>query len=138
MAVSRWLVHKSAFVRLGRSPDHLEWAARIDRGLLQVSTVTMLELGFSTRSGASWRQGLREPPLASLPLIHLTPRMEMRAVEVQGLLAERGHHRAVKIPDLLLAAVAELAGLVVLHVDKDFDLVAEITGQPVERLTGEF
>ena len=31
-------------------------------------------------------------------------------------------------------AVAERAGLTVLHVDKDFDLIAAITGQPVERL----
>ena len=138
MAVSRWLVDKSTFVRLGRSPDHSDWEDRIDRGLLQVATVTLLELGYSTRSGALWREGLHEPPVVSMPLMHLTPRMESRAIEVQGLLAERGHHRAVKIPDLLIAAVAELAGLIVLHVDKDFDLIAEITGQPVERLTGEF
>jgi len=32
------------------------------------------------------------------------------------------------------AATAELAGLTVLHLDKDFDLIAEITGQPVEHL----
>jgi len=35
---------------------------------------------------------------------------------------------------VLVAAVAELAGLTVLHVDKDFDLIAAVTGQPVERL----
>jgi len=43
------------------------------------------------------------------------------------------------VPDLLTAATAELAGLVVLHCDmdsddKDFDLIADITGQRVERL----
>ncbi len=43
-------------------------------------------------------------------------------------------YRAPAIPDLLLAATAELADLTVLAVDKDFDLIAEITGQPVERL----
>jgi predicted nucleic acid-binding protein len=43
-------------------------------------------------------------------------------------------HRAPSIPDLLIAAPAELAGLVVLHVDEDVDLIAGITGQPVERL----
>jgi len=35
---------------------------------------------------------------------------------------------------LLIAAAAELAGLTVLHLDKDFDLIASITGQPAERL----
>lgn len=60
--------------------------------------------------------------------------IEDRAVEVQMRLAERGHHRAASIPDLLVAATAELAGLTLLHVDKDFELIAEVTGQAVERL----
>ena len=50
------------------------------------------------------------------------------------MLAERGQHRAPSIPDLLIAATAELAGRTVLHVDKDFELIAELTGQAVERL----
>ena len=50
------------------------------------------------------------------------------------MLADRGQHRAPSIPDLIIAATAELAGLTVLHLDKDFDLIAEITGQPMERL----
>lgn len=54
--------------------------------------------------------------------------------DVQQLLADRGQHRAPSIPDLLIAAAAELATLTVLHVDKDFELIAEVTGQPVERL----
>jgi predicted nucleic acid-binding protein len=35
---------------------------------------------------------------------------------------------------LIIAATAELAGLTVLHLDKDFDVIADVTGQPVERL----
>jgi len=50
------------------------------------------------------------------------------------LLADRGQHRAPSIPDLIIAATAELAGLTVLHLDKDFELIAGITGQPLERL----
>ncbi len=34
----------------------------------------------------------------------------------------------------MVAAAAELADLIVLHFDKDFDLIAEVTGQEVERL----
>ena len=45
---------------------------------------------------------------------------------------ERGQHRAVSIPDLLIAATAEIEGLTVLHYDADFDLIADITGQPCE------
>jgi hypothetical protein len=38
------------------------------------------------------------------------------------------------LADLIIAATAELAGLTVLHLDKDFEVIAQITGQPVERL----
>ena len=52
-----------------------------------------------------------------------------RALEVQALLAERSQHRGVSVPDLLVAACAERAGLIVLHYDSDFDRIAEFTGQ---------
>lgn len=55
-----------------------------------------------------------------------------RAVEVQDTLAERSQQRGAKIADLLIAAAAEGAELVVLHYDHDFDLIATVTGQPVE------
>lgn len=61
--------------------------------------------------------------------------IEDRAVEVRLLLADRGQHRAPSIPDLVVAAAAELASLVVLHHDEDFDLIAQVTGQAVEWLT---
>lgn len=64
----------------------------------------------------------------------MTPAAENRAVEVLRRLADHGQHRAPSIPDLLIAATAEQAKLVVLHADKDFELIAEVTGQPVERL----
>jgi predicted nucleic acid-binding protein len=80
------------------------------------------------------RAGLRRPPLASLPVEYLTPAFEDRAVEVQQLLADRGHHRARAVPDLLIAATAELAGLAVLHRDNDFAIIVDVTGQQLERL----
>ena len=69
-----------------------------------------------------------------MPVEYLTPAVEDRAVEILTLLADRAQHRAPSVPDLIIAATAELAGLTVLHLDKDFDVIAEITGQPVERL----
>lgn len=55
-----------------------------------------------------------------------------RSIEVQGMLAARGRHRAVPSIDLVIAASAELAGLTLLHYDHDFDLIGEVTGQPTE------
>lgn len=96
--------------------------------------MTRLELGFSARSGEVGREVFGLPPLSLMPIEHLTPAMEDRAFEVQMLLADRGQHRAPSIPDLLIAATAEKAGLTVLAVDQDFDLIAEVTGQSVEAL----
>jgi predicted nucleic acid-binding protein len=129
-----WLVDQSALVRLAASPDADVWADRIGRGLVRITSLTLLEIGFSARSGPELRAGARRPPLSSMPVEFLTPAIEQRAVEVQMLLADRGQHRAPGVPDLLVAAAAERSGCVVLHVDKDFDLIAEVTGQAVERL----
>ncbi len=132
--MTNWLIDKSALVRLARSPYAAEWAARIHRGMVRMSTVTRLEVGFSARSGAELRASLERPPLASMPIEYLTPAIEDRAVAVQAALADRGQHRAPSIPDLLVAATAEVAQLTVLHVDKVFELIATLTGQPIERL----
>jgi predicted nucleic acid-binding protein len=132
--VTSWLIDKSALVRLAVSPDAAEWAARIERGLVRITTVTRLEAGYSARSGAELRAGFLRSPLSAMPVEYLTPAIEDRAVQILTLLADRGQHRAPSVPDLIIAATAELAGLTVLHLDKDFDLIAEITGQPVERL----
>jgi len=132
--VTTWLIDKSALVRLAASPDAAEWAMRIERGLVRITTVTRLETGYSARSGPQLRTALQQPPLLSMPVEYLTPAIEDRAVEILTILADRSQHRAPSIPDLIIAATAELAGLTVLHLDKDFDLIGEITGQPMERL----
>jgi len=134
VAVTNWLIDKSALVRLAASSNAAEWAARIQRGVVRINTVNRMEVGYSARAGADLRASLGRPPLAAMPVEYLTPTIEDRAVEVLTLLADRGQHRAPSIPDLLIAAAAELADLTVLHVDKDFEIIAAITGQPLERL----
>jgi predicted nucleic acid-binding protein len=134
MAVASWLVDKSALVRISGSTDAQDWADRIGRGLVRITTVTLLEVGFSARSGPDLRAASQRPPLSLMPVEYLTPAAERRAVEVQMILADQGQHRAPAIPDLLVAAVAERSGLTVLHLDKDFELIADVTGQPMERL----
>lgn len=134
MTEQEWLIDKSALVRLAQSPDRDRWANRIERGLIHISTLTRLEIGYSAQSGDVARREFREPPLAAMPVEYLTPKIEDRALEVLILLADRGQHRGPSIPDLVIAATAELAGLTVLHVDKEFDIITALTGQPANRL----
>lgn len=134
----QWLVDKSAYQRLVESTEVESWLERLQRGLLHVAAVTVLEIGYSARGSQEWRQLRRMPPLSLMPEEATTAHTESRAIEVQGELAARGHHRGPSIPDLLIAAIAEERSLTVLHVDRDFELIAEVTGQSIERLAGDF
>jgi hypothetical protein len=57
-----------------------------------------------------------------------------RAMEVNRLLGSKSQHRNFSLPDLVIAATAEVHGATVLHYDADFERIAAITGQPVERV----
>jgi predicted nucleic acid-binding protein len=128
--LATFLADKSALARA-----HLPLvAARLEplfvAGEIATCGVVDLELLFSARSTKDYLAILADR--SSLPHVEVGESGMERAIVVQTALARKGHHRAVTIPDLLIAAAAEAAGLTVLHYDADFEFVAEVTGQPVE------
>jgi hypothetical protein len=129
--VPRYLADKSALTRRDTRP---EVRAAIEPLLLSGAVATCaivdLELLYSARSPAVYAD--LAVALHALPRVPLTEAIAERALEVQGRLAKRSQHRAVPLPDLLVAACAESAGLVVLHYDVDYERIAEITGQPTQ------
>jgi predicted nucleic acid-binding protein len=66
-----------------------------------------------------------------LPHAPITQAVMDRALQVAGLMAAAGLHRGAKPVDLIVAAAAEARGLTVLHYDKDYDRIAQVTRQPV-------
>ena len=62
-----WLIEKSAFNRPAVSRDAAGWLNRSNRGLIRISTVTRLEIGYSARSAGELRADLTRPPLSLLP-----------------------------------------------------------------------
>jgi len=134
MALTTWLIDKSALVRIGDSPEAALWASRISEGFVHLSSITRLEIGYSARSSKELGRSFMTAPLSRMPIELLSPSIEERAWEVLNNLARLGKHRAPSIPDLLVAATAEKCGFTILHVDKDFELISKITGQPQERL----
>jgi predicted nucleic acid-binding protein len=104
---------------------------RVAAGRVSICLVTELEIGFSARSIAEFDR-VQHEVLDLLHHIVLPIRAEARAREIQREMVARGQHRAVAIPYLVVAAVAEVEGLTVLHHDGDFDLIAAVTGQPTE------
>ncbi|MBI2169697.1 MAG: PIN domain nuclease [Actinobacteria bacterium] len=125
-----YLGDTSALARLMQAEVAARLGPLIESGLVARCTPTDLEAGFSSTSPASHIAMRQER--ASWPFVSMDQRVLDRAVEVQDTLAARSHQRGAKIADLLIAAAAESAGLVVLHYDHDFDLIASVTGQPVE------
>ena len=125
-----YLGDTSALARGTRPQVEPRLTPLLEMGLVARCTPTDLEAGVSSTSPASHRalRGI----LSVWPFVAMDQRVLNRAVEVQDALAERSQQRGVKIADLLIAAAAEAAGLVVLHYDHDFDLIAEVTGQPAE------
>jgi predicted nucleic acid-binding protein len=134
MELASWLIDKSALVRLPHSTQKSLWAQRISEGQVHISTVTRLEVGYSARSAEDLELIFSTAPIAMMPLEGITPAIEELAWQNLRALAKRGQHRAPSIPDLLIAATAQLCGLTVLHDDKDFNLISKISGQPVEKL----
>jgi hypothetical protein len=98
-------------------------------GYVATCPIIDLEVLYSARSGADYEEILIER--GAMPSLPITESVTDRALGVQRLLAQRGQHR-LPLPDLLIAAVAELNGLTVIHYDADYDRIAEITGQSVE------
>ena len=107
---------------------------RISRGLVRISSITMLELAYSFQNASRADEELSKPPLALMPLEYLGARAERRAIDLQRALLDASEHRGVSIPDLLIAASAEISRHTVLHVDRDFELIARYSGQRTEKL----
>jgi len=95
-------------------------------GQLGRAGITDLEVGYGCRNAREWDQDMTD--LSVFELIETSADHVRRAGQVQRLLASRSQ-RGRKIPDLLIAAAAEQAGLTLLHYDNDFELIAKVTGQ---------
>lgn len=127
---ARYLVDKSALARMPLAPVRERLAPIIEAGEAATCSLIDLEVLFSARNQQDYERIRRRRKLAYVQ-VPLTEQIFQRAIEVQGELAKRGQHR-LPIPDLIVAAAAEAAGLAVLHYDADFDRIAAVTGQPVE------
>lgn len=92
-------------------------------------TVSDLEIGASARNADEWDALVRA--LRTFVTVDIDPVDVTRAAGVQRALAASGL-RGRKLPDLLIAAAAERRGLTLLHYDRDFEWIADVTGQPHE------
>jgi predicted nucleic acid-binding protein len=129
--VPTYLADKSALTRRETRPEVREIIEPLVlAGAVATCGIVDLELLFSATSPAVY--GELAATLRALPRLPVTEAIVDRALAVQALLAKRSQHRAVPLPDLLVAACAESASLTVLHYDADFERIAALTGQPTQ------
>jgi predicted nucleic acid-binding protein len=129
--VPTFLADKSALTRRETRPEVREvLEPLLVAGEIATCGIVDLELLYSARDRATYRSLVEA--LRGMPRALLDEDAVSRALGVQAMLAERSQHRAVPLPELLVAACAESAGLTVLHYDADFDRIAELTGQPTQ------
>jgi predicted nucleic acid-binding protein len=126
-----YLLDTSVLARAHRRPvaDRIERLGT-SRPLYRCPIVD-LEVLFAATSPDNYRH--RKSLLAaSYTELPVTAEVVTRALEVQGLLAEHSQHRGVGIADLLIAATAEIHGATLVHYDRDYSTVADLTGQPAD------
>ncbi len=129
--MSHYLVDTSALGRMRLPSVAARLVPLIEAGDIATCGIVDLEVLITARSSADHVNIKRERDL-SFPRIDMRQSDFDRAADVMLRLSEIGLHRAVSLPDLLIAAVAERAGLVILHYDSDYDHIRTATGQATE------
>ena len=131
MAGPVYLADTSVYVLQGRHPTvRTRFEALLAAGRLAACEMTAMEYlnnapdphGYEVLWGALHGQRWLEVTAAAMS----------RALEVHRALAARSQHRHFRLPDLIIAATAEVHGATVLHYDADYDRIAAVTAQPVE------
>ena len=129
------LADTSAWTSRHRDPSlEAEFDGRVADDLVATCDVVRFELLASAQDHHHFAH--IRARLDALRNVTIGPPVWRRALDVYEALARRGplHHRRVKFPDLLVAAAAERAEISVLHYDRHFELIAEVTGQPVRAI----
>jgi len=128
---AQFLIDTSALTRLMRlGAESFGWDQAAATGLIAMCPITELEFFYGARSPADRQQGISDTR-SVFGWVPVHDRAFARAWDVQGELTSRGEHRSAGPVDLVVAATAELHGLTLLHRDRDFDVIARVTGQPV-------
>ncbi|HVG09613.1 MAG TPA: PIN domain nuclease [Thermoanaerobaculia bacterium] len=127
---ARYLVDKSALARMLLEPVRNRLAPIIEAGEAATCAIIDLEVLYSARNHQD-HERIRQRRSLAYHSVPITETVLQRAIDIQSELARTGRHR-VPIPDLIIAAAAEASDLILLHYDRDYDLIGEVTRQPTE------
>lgn len=134
MSPALYLIDTSGLFRILQAKLRQSWSDQLAAGVIATCPIVELEFLYSARSLADRleKQRLLRDLFGWVPM---NERAHQRADEVQQRLTEVGQHRSTGPVDLLIAATAERERLIVLCDDRDYEVVASVTGQPVKLVT---
>ncbi|NBE80236.1 PIN domain-containing protein [Micromonospora rubida] len=126
-----YLIDTSAWGRLRQPTARKRISVILEERLAATCLPLDLEDGRSARDfrDAMAVRARRSELMVELPI---TAAVATRARDLQLALTARGHHRAASPVDVTVAAVAAEYSAVVLHYDRDFDLIRDVGGPRCE------
>lgn len=128
---ARYLGDSSVTARLDQPSVRKRFMPLAEAGLVATCAALDIEVGRTARSQQDWRDIIEERELL-YPWMPEPDGVVDDALTTHRALAKVGQQRGIGIPDLIIAATAVFHKLIVLHYDHDFELIAAVTGQPVE------
>jgi predicted nucleic acid-binding protein len=131
MASSIYLADTSVYVLQGR---HAQVRQRFESLLIEgrLATCQMTALEYLNNAPTPKAYQALWGAIRAQRWLDVTAHAMERALDVHRRLAETSQHRHFRLPDLIIAATAEVHGATVLHYDADYDRIAHVTGQPME------
>jgi predicted nucleic acid-binding protein len=124
-----WLVDTSVLTRMPKGEVRAAVSPLVEQGRVGRCSMSDLETGFSARNANEWDALQRG--LSVFPIVDVVSSDFDQAKGTQRALAALGL-KGRKVPDLIIAAVALRMELTVLHYDRDFELIEQVTGQPTQ------
>lgn len=124
-----FIADKSVWARAGHPHLQAQWAAALQAGQIATCSIVRMELLYSARHAQDFES--LELDLSALRDVAVTASVQRDAIRAMRELAAEGAlaHR-VPLPDLLIAAAAQEAGVGVLHLDRHFDRLAHVLAFP--------
>lgn len=120
-----FIADKSVWIRAGHAHLRTQWATALHAGQVATCSIVRIELLYSARDAQGFES--LEADLSALRDVPVTVSVQREAIRAMRELAAGGPlgHR-VPLPDLLIAATAQEAGVGVLHLDRRFDRLAKV------------
>ena len=134
MSPALYLIDTSGLFRILQDKLRRAWSDQLTAGVIATCTLVELEFLYAVQSHSD-RTEKRRLLEAVFGWVPMDDGAYERADEVQQRLSETGRHRSAGPVDLLVAATAEHQRLILLCDDRDFEVVASVTGQPVRLVT---